>query len=227
MFNKNLLILWDIDGTLVSIPKNGSKRHLEVIQKYTTRKLIEPVSNNGKTDIGLIQDIFEFNHLEFNTHDLQRCLHLLNLKSMSEKYESTISVNPGIEDALEHCKKIGATNSILTGNSKSRAIDKLRSTNLISKLSIELGFFGDHDLSREELVRSAKNFAATSKWQRIILIGDTPLDVQAAKKHSVKIIAVASGNVTYLGLKASNPNFVIRNFTEDISYFRKIIKELI
>ncbi len=227
MITQNLLILWDIDGTLIKLPKKSSRKHLEVVQEYTNFQISDPGSSLGKTDIGLIKDIFEFNQLEFDFQDLKKCVNLLNLKSSSENYKSTRGVNPGVEKALEYCIKVGAINSVLTGNSKSRAIDKLRSTNLITNLSIELGFFGDHDLSREELVKSAKNFAEKSNWQKIVLIGDTPLDVRAAEKNSLKIIAVASGNISYLELKVANPNFVIRNFTEDISYFEKIIKELI
>jgi phosphoglycolate phosphatase len=224
---KNLMILWDIDGTLISLPKNSSRRHLDVIQKFTNKKLSEPLSNNGKTDIGLIIDIFEFNRIDFSFSDVQSCLYLLNLKSSKENYESTIFINPGINEALDYCSQIGVTNSILTGNTKSRAIDKLRSTKLISKISIDLGFFGDFELSRQELVQKAKNFAENSNWEKIILVGDTLLDVEAANKNNMDIIAVATGNVSYDKLKAENPNFIIRNFSEDFSYFKKIIKEYI
>jgi phosphoglycolate phosphatase-like HAD superfamily hydrolase len=211
----------------MKLPKKSSRKHLDVVQEYTNFQINDPGLSLGKTDIGLIKDIFEFNQLKFDFQDLKKCVNLLNLKSSSENYNSTRGVNPGVEKALEYCIEVGAINSVLTGNSKSRAIDKLRSTNLIANFSIELGFFGDHDLSREELVKSLKNFAEKSNWQKIVLIGDTLLDVRAAKKNSLKIIAVASGNVSYLKLKVSNPNFVIRNFTKDISYFEKIIIELL
>ena len=62
--------------------------------------MTQPFSNLGKTDIGLIKEIFEINDLEFNRHDLQSCVKLLNLESGSKKYMSNLSANPGIEDAI-------------------------------------------------------------------------------------------------------------------------------
>jgi phosphoglycolate phosphatase-like HAD superfamily hydrolase len=225
--NQKLLILWDIDGTIIRLSKDISKRHLDVVQEYTNKILIQPSSNLGKTDIGLIKEIFDINNLEFKRKDLQSCLKLLNLKSESKKYRPKYSVNPGIEGALEFTDEIGAINSILTGNSKARAIDKLRRVNLISKLSIELGFFGDQNYEREELVKSAKKELEISKKQRIILIGDAQRDIQAAKINGVKIISVATGKDSYIVLKSLNPDFIIKNFTTDMYLFKKIMSELI
>ena len=226
MITQKLLILWDIDGTLIKLPKKSSRKHLEVVQEYTNFQISDPGSSLGKTDIGLIKDIFEFNQLEFDFQDLKKCVNLLNLKSSSENYKSTRSLNPGVEKALEYCIHVGAVNSVLTGNSKSRAIHKIGNTSIISKLKIELGFFGDIEFSREELVKSAKNKAEKQFGQRIVLVGDTRLDVQAAQKNNVRIVAVATGNETYLDLKALNPNFIIRDFTKDLILFKKIITEM-
>ncbi len=227
MFNQKLLILWDIDGTIIRLSKGISKRHLDVVQEYTNKTLIQPCSNLGKTDIGLIKEIFDINNLEFKRKDLQSCLKLLNLKSESKKYKPKYSVNPGVEGALEFTDEIGAINSILTGNSKPRAVDKLRRVNLISKLSIELGFFGDQKYEREELVKSAKKELVISKKQRIILIGDAQRDIEAARKNGVKIISVATGKDSYIVLKSLNPDFIIKNFTTDMYLFKKIMSELI
>jgi phosphoglycolate phosphatase-like HAD superfamily hydrolase len=98
---------------------------------------------------------------------------------------------------------------------------------LISKLSIELGFFGDQNYEREELVKSAKKELVISKKQRIILIGDAQRDIQAAKINGVKIISVATGKDSYIVLKSLNPDFIIKNFTTDMYLFKKIMSELI
>ncbi len=189
--------------------------------------MTQPFSNLGKTDIGLIKEIFEINDLEFNRHDLQSCVKLLNLESGSKKYMSNLSVNPGIEDAIAFIGEVGATNSILTGNTKVRAIVKLRSVNLISKLSIDLGYFGDKKYEREDLVKSAKKELVTLKKQKIILIGDTKRDIEAAKKNGVQIISVATGNDSYNQLKSLKPDHMVKNFTSEMYFFKKIISELI
>jgi phosphoglycolate phosphatase len=222
-----LFILWDIDGTLVTLPQKSSKRHLEVVQKYTERYLIEPGATLGKTDIGLIKEIFEINQLDFIDQDILNCLNSLNSRSLSESYQSLISINPGIEEALDYCFQVGAINTLLTGNSKKRALHKLNSTKLISKLSLNLGFFGDQAFSREQLVKLAKNKIEETNRKNLILIGDSILDIQAAQKNDLRILASATGAHSYAELKDFKPDFIIRNFTEDISLFKEIINKLV
>ena len=227
MSRNQLFILWDIDGTLVTLPQKSSKRHLEVVQQYTDRYLMEPGATLGKTDIGLIKEIFEINQLDFVDQDILNCLNSLNLRSLSESYQSLISINLGIEEALDYCLQVGAINTLLTGNSKNRALHKLNSTKLISKLSINLGFFGDQAFSREQLVKLAKSKIEESNRKNIILIGDSILDIQAAQKNDLRILASATGAHSYAELKDFEPDFIIRNFTEDIGLFKEIISKLV
>lgn len=227
MSSNELFILWDIDGTLVTLPKKSLKRHLEVVQEYTDKSLVEPGITLGKTDIGLIKEIFEINKLDFVNQDILNCLNLLNFRSLSASPKSLISANPGVEDALNYCYQVGAINTLLTGNSKIRALNKLNSTNLSAKLSLNLGFFGDQAFSREQLVKIAKCKIEESNGQKLILIGDSPLDIQAAHRNELKIIASATGAHSYSELKVFEPNFIIRNFTEDISLFKEIIGNLV
>ena len=226
MLNQKLIILWDIDGTIICLSKNISNIHLAVIQEYTNKTLIQPKSNSGKTDIGLLKEIFEVNNLQFNNQDLRSCLKLLNQKSVNRKWP-TLKINPGIESALEFTNKVGAINSILTGNSKVRAFDKLSKVNLLSKISVESSFFGDQNYERQELVGSAKKELITSKKQKIILLGDTQRDIEAAKKNNVRIISAATGKDSYALLKSLNPDFIIKNFTTDLILFKNIISKLI
>ena len=219
----NLLILWDVDGTLINLPTKSSNLHLEIVEEYTNKKLREPNSNLGKTDLGLIKEIYELNKMQFNSRDLKLCIELLNLKSKSESYKLTRIVNPGVEKALNYARKVGATNSVLTGNSKFRVLKKISHTGLIPKLNLDLGFFGDLHYSREELVKSAKNAKGKQHVQKIILVGDTRLDVEAAQKNSLPIISVASGHETYSELKRLNPNFSIKDFNTDFNLFTKIL----
>jgi phosphoglycolate phosphatase-like HAD superfamily hydrolase len=225
--SNQLFILWDIDGTLVTLPQKSSKRHLEVVQKYTDRSLMEPGATLGKTDIGLIKEIFEINQLDFVDKDILNCLNSLDLRSLNESYQSLIRITPGIEEALDYCFQVGAVNTLLTGNSKNRALHKLNSTKLVSKFSLNLGFFGDQAFSRELLVKLAKSNIEETNRKNLILIGDTTLDIQAAQKNDLRILASATGAHSYGELKDFEPDFIIRNFTEDIGLFKEIISKLV
>jgi phosphoglycolate phosphatase-like HAD superfamily hydrolase len=224
---KKLVVFWDIDGTLISIPKKSSQRHLEVVEQYTKKSLKKIGLNQGKTDIGIIKEIFEFNGIYFNRQDLQACLHSLNNRSKREITEFSNSINLGVENALDFCNELGVINSILTGNTRFRAIHKLTTINLISKFSLDLGFYGDKFFTREELVESAVKYAKKSKMQNIVLVGDTKLDIGAAQKNRVKIIAVSTGKESYRSLKRLKPDFILSNFSRDKTIFEEIIHKFI
>jgi soluble P-type ATPase len=77
-----------------------------------------------------------------------------------------------------------------------------------------------------DLVRSAKNFIAFSNTFKIILVGDTMLDIAAAKANDVAIISVATGKDSYSVLKQLKPTMTIKNFKKDIDAFKELVNIL-
>jgi phosphoglycolate phosphatase-like HAD superfamily hydrolase len=184
-------------------------------------------TNLGKTDIGILKEVFEFNEISFSLTDLKNCVDILNNMSDIELKDSINLINPGISDALNFCRDLGITNSVLTGNTKERALIKLGLSNLDSNFDLDLGFFGEIDFSRQQLVQNAKNYLNDLDNFEIVLIGDTPLDIISAKENQLKVIGVSSGSHSFTELAKLNPDLLIHNFEENKTDFKNFIKELI
>jgi phosphoglycolate phosphatase-like HAD superfamily hydrolase len=184
-------------------------------------------TNLGKTDIGILKEVFEFNEISFSLTDLKNCVDILNNMSDIELKDSINLINPGISDALNFCRDLGITNSVLTGNTKERALIKLGLNNLDSNFDLDLGFFGEIDFSRQQLVQNAKNYLNDLDNFEIVLIGDTPLDIISAKENQLKVIGVSSGSHSFTELAKLNPDLLIHNFEENKTDFKNFIKELI
>ncbi len=85
---------------------------------------------------------------------------------------------------------------MITGNTEENAWLKLKSAGIDKYFSF--GGFGDTAETREELVLEAiskaeKHLGKTFMREEIMVIGDTPHDIRAAKAAGVRVIGVASG----------------------------------
>lgn len=213
-------MLWDIDGTLITLPNVSSNRHLEAVEIYTKTKLISISPKLGNTDRGILAEIFELNQIELSEEALNSCIKILNTNSKKEIKKSINKLTPGIINALDLVTSLGSTNSILTGNSTERARHKLQINGLTSKFNLDLGFFGDRYISRESLVYAAKqNILYQSDFNELILIGDTPIDIIAAQKNNLKVVAVTTGKHTVKELSSLNPELLLRDFKKDLKVF--------
>jgi len=87
---------------------------------------------------------------------------------------------------------------VLTGNIVENARLKVTAYGLEKWLDLDIGGYGTDDIVRSRLVDAARQkvvakFGRAFDRESTILIGDTPLDVQAAHDGGAKVIAVASG----------------------------------
>ena len=183
-------------------------------------------SNLGKTDIGIIRDIFEFNEIKYQRGDLKKCLEILNQTSLNQINRDEYGIIPGVLKALNYGIEKGVVNSVLTGNSKARGVHKINLHNLASKFDLQLGFFGDTHFRRVDLVKFAKNKCSKLGLDRIVLIGDTQIDVDSAKSNDVEIVAVSTGKDSFLKLSTRKPNLLLRDFEKDFTVFQIFIDEL-
>jgi beta-phosphoglucomutase-like phosphatase (HAD superfamily) len=73
-------------------------------------------------------------------------------------------------------------------------------------LDLSLGAFGDHHLVRADLVAVARRRYADRygiQPSDVVLIGDTPLDIEAARLSGARVVAVATGRYSVAELRAA------------------------
>jgi phosphoglycolate phosphatase len=209
-----LLVLWDIDGTLVRTAGHGRFAFEEAFRAVVGRDP-EPVDFAGRTDrqIALTMLAGEHDHLPRVLEELAGALELRKEAMAAEGY-----AYPGVPEVLEALhRRDDVIQSLLTGNIQANAVIKLSAFGLERWLDFEVGAYGSdpHD-KRSDLVAVARERAAAryGKPTGAVLVGDTPLDVRAAQGAGARAVAVATGFADPEALRASGPDAYLDDLSD-------------
>lgn len=118
-------------------------------------------------------------------------------------------VYPGVPELIDRLHRRGDVLGVITGNVRATAWSKLRHARLDHAFTF--GAYGDDHHNRSEIVGIALR---RSPAQPRVLIGDTPLDVQAAHDNRLKAVAVATGWVSAAELAAAGADLVLDDFSD-------------
>jgi phosphoglycolate phosphatase-like HAD superfamily hydrolase len=135
---------------------------------------------------------------------------------------------PGRDGAGDSAADVRVVQSVLTGNVRRMAEVKLSAVGLDADLDLESGAYGDSHEIRSELVDVARGNAAR-KYGRgfagtaTVLVGDTPLDVAAARATGARAVAVATGGTSADKLAESGANVVLPDLTDTPAVLAAII----
>ena len=201
-----LLVLWDVDGTLVRTAGHGRYAFEEAFEAVVGRTP-EPVDYAGRTDkqIALMMLAGEDEHLGRVLEELEGALELRKEAMRDEGY-----AYPGVAEVLEALHgRDDVIQSLLTGNIKANAIVKVS--------AFDVGAYGsDPHEERSDLVAVARRRAADnySDPTGAVLVGDTPLDVRAAHDAGARAVAVATGFADPKTLRASRPDAYLEDFSD-------------
>ena len=215
------LYLFDIDGTLLLSGGAGSAALDRVFAaRHGLKDAMAQVSCAGKTDPLIIAEVFAAH--------LDRAPEADEIAAILEDYV------PHLRHALSqprHFRLMPAVIEILdflaaesevylglaTGNSRPGARAKLERAGLWQRFA--LGGFGDDSAERAELVERAIE-RAHAHWnvelrrERIVVVGDTPSDIRAARACGVRAVAVATGSVERAVLERHEADVVFDTLAE-------------
>ncbi len=244
------ILLFDVDGTLLMtggagrIAFDGAFRDL-----FGIENAYEGTRPDGMTDPLIIQEIAErrlgrpLSQEEFRNICDKYIFYFLGAIDSSERFR----LLPGVRNLFEILsEKNELMIGVATGNFEVTAKSKLERGGL--RHFFKFGGFGDNAFDRtrileiaaergRELFRRSSPEAKeksrpgeapyescdTIPKDRIFVIGDTPLDIRAAKTLSFRTVAVATGRWTASELKAYGPDYVLEDFSDPqtfISIFR-------
>jgi phosphoglycolate phosphatase len=209
-----LLVLWDIDGTLVRTAGHGRFAFEEAFRAVIGRDP-EPVEYAGRTDRQIAQAM-----LGGRSGDMPRILE--ELAAALELRKEAMAVEgyayPGVPEVLEALhRRDDVINSLLTGNIQANAVVKVSAFGLERWLDFEVGAYGsDPHEERSDLVAVARERAAAKYGEAtaVVLVGDTPLDVLAAQQAGARAVAVATGFADPEALRASGPDAFLDDLTD-------------
>ena len=129
-----------------------------------------------------------------------------------------VRVLPGVGDVVrELSARDDAVVGLLTGNIEPGARVKLRSTGLWPLFRV--GAFGSDDVDRRRLPAVARRRAHEAlghdiPFDRVTIIGDTPLDVDCARASGALAVAVATGRYTGDELSACSPDVLFPDLSD-------------
>jgi phosphoglycolate phosphatase len=118
--------------------------------------------------------------------------------------------------------------SLLTGNIEANAATKLGAFGLDRWLELDIGGYGSDHGVRSALVEVALGRAEAKHGVQLsatdaVLVGDTPLDVVAARASSARSVAVASGYSGRDELEESGPDALLDDLTDTESVLTAVL----
>ncbi|MDO8508925.1 MAG: HAD hydrolase-like protein [Nanoarchaeota archaeon] len=241
----NTLSLWDIDGNLVNVYKFHTPAYQLGIREVFGVEVSFPEieTHYGKPAREVVSAPLRKKGISDNTieNGVGRVLSIYS--SQLEKMTSSLMPNeatlPGVLPLLHQFRKMGIPMGIVTGNIKIAGEAILKGTNLYGLFDSRISSYGDNATERYQIVsnsiESAKKFNLIKNNAKVYVFGDTPSDVEAAKKNNCKSIAVVKnsnnkdsspGGENYLirktALIESKPDFLFDDYTDTFEILRLI-----
>jgi phosphoglycolate phosphatase-like HAD superfamily hydrolase len=209
------LLLFDIDHTLLWTGGAG-RRALEsaFLEVLGVRNGLDGVPVSGRTDPAILRDMLRQHGLSDGRKTLERLLesYLRHLERFLPLVRGRVM--PGIPELLTALRgREGVRMGLATGNVRRGAQLKLAHYRLDGYFSD--GAFGDEAEDRPSLVALAiRRLGGEERPRRVLVIGDTPLDVQAAKACDAIAVAVATGEYSQEELLRAGADLVFPDLSD-------------
>jgi phosphoglycolate phosphatase len=216
------ILLFDIDGTLVTTGGAGAVAWRQAFEElHGIPADIGAFTDAGMTDPDVGAKTFAaVLGREPSAHELAQLLqrrleHLPEAVAGSERYR----VLPGVPERLRQLSRDGHLLGIITGNGDGAAHIKLARGDLNRWFTF--GAYAVAGLDRPGIVRQAVQRGEAMLGRdvpnaQIFVVGDTPLDVQAAHAVGCTAIGVATGHYDTAALREAGADRVVETMEEPL-----------
>jgi phosphoglycolate phosphatase len=217
-----LLVLWDIDHTLIETRGVGRAIYDRAFPAATGRPLAKLASIAGRTELDIMAESLRINDIEPTEEMVSKLAAALTqgYEDARSELATTGRVLPGAQESLARlATKPAVHQAVLSGNLRAVSRIKLEVFGLADYLDFDSSAFGDDNPSRPALVaiaqqRATERLGVNFDNAHTILIGDTPNDVQAALTAGVRAIAVATGKHSQGELREAGATHVIKDLSD-------------
>jgi phosphoglycolate phosphatase-like HAD superfamily hydrolase len=218
-----VVLFWDLDGTLLLTGRAGLYAFEEALEEVTgaTSDLAE-ISTPGFTDAGVARLVLEHAGQPTDAETIDAVLRSYERRLPDSLPRRQGRVLSGIREVLEDLEgRKDVRSYLLTGNTPAGARAKLHHYSLDRFFPDGEGAFCVDHGSRVEIAQRALPLAAGAKAAYVI--GDTPADVECGKAIGARTIAVASGWHSLEELTATEPWLVLERIP-DPQTFRRLLE---
>jgi phosphoglycolate phosphatase len=205
--------IFDIDGTLLVTKDlvHWNALHQAMLEAYDVDASIDGIQYHGKTDLSILRAALEHAGVcdaEFEAR-LPRALEIVCREVEVNHRAISATVCPGIPQLLEHLRHTGRLIGVASGNLEAVGWHKISAAGL--REFFGFGCFSDSCEARPGIFRAAVDRVKEQLGANAhtLFLGDTPSDIEAARKVNATILAVSTGTFTSDELKGCSPDFCI------------------
>ncbi len=230
---RRLLILWDVDYTLVDSDGLGRELYGAAFGEMFGRPMPQPGSMAGRTDRAIAVEVLTMAGVADPRQRVDAFHRVMAARApaLASLVAERARALPGAAQALAalaarsdgdgdgQTGSPAVVQSVLTGNIRPLAEVKLGPLGLTEHLDLDAGAYGDAHEVRAELVRvaranAARQYGTDFSGQATVLIGDTPHDVAAALATGARAVGVATGPFAPPELAASGAHAVLADLSD-------------
>jgi phosphoglycolate phosphatase-like HAD superfamily hydrolase len=214
------LVLFDIDGTLIHTDGAGVKAFAKVFEmQFGVPNAIEGVKFAGRTDTSLAREIFYRHGIEPSKENFHVFFEQYTLWLAHLLLECKGDIYPGVWRFIYELQRLPEAPALglLTGNIRLGAEIKLRHFNLWDFFL--MGAFGDESEDRRQIAaiaheRGSRVLNRKLAGEEVLVIGDTPRDIDCGQAIGAKVLAVATGGSTLAELQSHRPTWAVSNLEQ-------------
>lgn len=208
------LVLFDIDGTLIASGGAGEKAFGRVCEhEFGVPNGAARLQFAGRTDPSIVRDFFTQHGIEPSEGNFRRFFdrYVFSLDHLLGQLNGRVLPGvPALLDALQ-AQPQPPVLGLLTGNIRLGAQIKLGHFRLWHHF--ELGGFGDDHEDRNHVARVARERGQGRlgglRGEDILVIGDTPRDIECGRAIDARVLAVATGGYSLEQLRRDKPCWAV------------------
>ncbi|HEV7595123.1 MAG TPA: HAD hydrolase-like protein [Gemmatimonadaceae bacterium] len=217
------LVLFDIDGTLLNSQGMGRASMQRALKEVFGSPGNPSYRYDGKTDKQIVRDTMRLeghsdDHIDSRMDQLI-ALYLEGLRVGARSGKFSVRPLPGVVEILDALEeRDDVVLGLLTGNIEPGARIKLTAAG-INPDRFRVNAFGSDHEHRPELPaiaqrRASETLGLSIAGERLVVIGDTPADIECGRSLGARSIAVASGHYTVEQLQSHNPYAAIPSLAD-------------
>ncbi len=220
-------VLFDIDGTLLKVQKMFMQELITEVLKRSGREqaVIAERPFAGRTDRDIFASILADNDLPVDQFNFFRDIYLEALEQMLKPDD--LEELPGAREAIEFALDSGHMAGLLTGNFREAAFTKLNRADLDRYFS--MGAFGGDHAERSKLPEVAYELGkmligSSFEPTDMVIIGDTPNDIDCAKRFGCVSVSVSTGPFSQKQLDEHEPDLNLSHLGEPERWLSPLLK---
>ena len=222
------LLLFDIDGTILHANGTGRTAIENALAKLCGCPIsTESVTFSGKTDPQIMREILTANDINPTPAQVDEALAVYESVASGQLSAADVTLLPGVADLLNRLnRRNDVTLGLLTGNIRPMAYEKLSAAG--QDHYFPFGAFGSDHGERSQLpaiaVRRAQAQSGhTFSGRDVVIIGDTPNDIQCGDGIGAFAVGVCTGRYDRPDLAPYEPDALLDDLRAADAFMQHVV----